>query len=154
MAERMKFSKAFPEGVHALLSLGTVIEGSGLEPALMELVKVRASQMNACAFCIDMHTKNARALGESEMRLYALDAWRETPFFTMRERAALAWTEVVTNIQHGHASDEEYQAARREFGEGELARLTMVIGQINLWNRVQIAFRAEPGIYKATKAGN
>jgi alkylhydroperoxidase family enzyme len=95
-----------------------------------------------------MHTKDARAAGETEQRLYTLPAWRETPFFTPRERAALAWTEAVTNIQEAHASDEEYEHVRREFSESELVRLTLAIAQINVWNRIAIAFRAEPGIYQ------
>jgi alkylhydroperoxidase family enzyme len=104
--------------------------------------------LNGCAYCIDMHTKDARAAGETEQRLYALSAWRETPFFSPRERAALAWTEAITNIQQGHASDEAYEEARREFDEGELVRLTLAITQINTWNRIAIAFRAEAGTYQ------
>ncbi len=148
MFERLKYARAFPEGIHALLALGNVIKASGLEPSLMELVKVRASQMNGCAYCLDMHSKDARAAGETEQRLYALSAWRETSFFTPRERAALAWTEALTNIQQGHASDEVYEEARTQFDEAELVKLTFVITQINSWNRIAIAFRAEPGIYQ------
>jgi AhpD family alkylhydroperoxidase len=148
MTERLKYAKAFPEGIHALLNLGKVIGGSGLEPSLVELVKTRASQLNGCAYCIDMHTKDARAAGETEQRLYGLSAWRETPFFSARERAALAWTEALTNIQQGHASDEVYEEARSQFDEGELVRLTLAITQINAWNRIAIAFRAEPGSYQ------
>src|SRR5271166_1547999 len=105
MAERLKYAKAFPEGIHAVLNVEKAIHSSGLEPSLLELVKMRASQLNGCAYCLDMHSKDARAAGETEQRLYSLPAWRETPFFTSRERAALAWTEAVTNIQEGHASD-------------------------------------------------
>jgi AhpD family alkylhydroperoxidase len=130
MPQRLRYGKAFPEGLHALFELGKVINESGLEPALVELVKTRASQMNKCAYCIDMHTKDARAAGETEQRLYALSAWRETSFYTPRERAALAWTEAITNIQEGHASDEVYQEVRQEFSEAELVRLTMAITQI------------------------
>jgi len=148
MPERLNYAKAFPEGIHALRMLEKTIRDSGLEPSLIELVKTRASQLNGCAYCIDMHTKDARAAGETEQRLYALSAWRETPFFTPRERAALAWTEAVTNIQQGHASDEVYEEARREFDEPSLMRLTMAITQINTWNRIAIAFRAEPGTYQ------
>lgn len=118
---------------------------------LRELVRIRASQLNGCAFCIDMHTRDARAAGETEQRLYALSAWRETPFFTPRERAALAWTEAITNIQEGHASDSAYEEVRREFDEPELVKLTLAIAQINTWNRIAIAFRAEPGIYQPAK---
>jgi len=148
VAERLNFSKAFPEGIHAVLALGKTISASGLEPSLLELVKTRASQLNGCAYCIDMHTKDARALGETEQRLYALSAWRETPFFTPRERAALAWTEAITNIQHGHASDQAYADVRQEFDEAELVKLTLAITQINTWNRVAIAFRTEPDSYQ------
>ncbi|MGD0892529.1 MAG: carboxymuconolactone decarboxylase family protein [Terracidiphilus sp.] len=148
MAVRLNYGKAFPEGVHALLSLGKAIAASGLEPGLVELVKIRASQINGCAYCIDMHTKDARALGETEQRIYGLSAWHETPFFTPRERAALAWTEALTNIQQGRASDEVYEAVRPAFTEEELAQLTMAIVYINSWNRVAIAFRAEPGSYQ------
>lgn len=155
MSERMRYAKAFPEGTHALIALERVISGSGLEASLLELVKTRASQMNGCSFCIDMHTKDARAAGETEQRLYALSAWRETPFFTARERAALAWTEAITNIQQGHASDEAYAQARAEFDEVELVKLTFAIAQINTWNRIAIASRVEPGHYQpaGTKAG-
>lgn len=147
MAERLKYAKAFPEGTHALLNLEKTIRASGLEPSLLELIKTRASQMNGCAYCIDMHTLDARAAGETEQRLYGLSAWRDTPFFSSRERAALAWTEAITNIQQGHASDEAYKEVRREFSEKELVRLTMAIAQINTWNRISIAFKVEPGHY-------
>jgi AhpD family alkylhydroperoxidase len=148
MPERLNYAKAFPEGVHAVLGVEKAVRASGLEPSLLELVKTRASQLNGCAYCIDMHTKDARAAGETEQRLYALSAWRETPFFTPRERAALAWTEAITNIQQGHAADEVYQEVRREFDEPALVRLTLAITQINTWNRMAIAFRAEPGSYQ------
>jgi AhpD family alkylhydroperoxidase len=148
MAARLNYAKAFPEGIHALLNLERVIATSGLELPLLELVKTRASQLNGCAYCIDMHTKDARLGGETEQRLYALSAWRETPFFTPRERAALAWTEALTNIQQGHASDEVYEEVRPAFTEEELVSLTLAIAQINLWNRLAIAFRAEPGTYQ------
>jgi len=151
MAERLNYAKAFPEGVHAVLGVEKAVRESGLEPSLLELVKTRASQLNGCAYCIDMHTKDARAAGETEQRLYALSAWRETPFFTPRERAALAWTEAITNIQQGHAADAVYEEVRREFDEAALVRLTLAIAQINTWNRIAIAFRAEPGIYQPAK---
>src|SRR5262249_9166403 len=120
--------------------------------SLLELVKVRASQINGCAYCIDMHTKDARANGESEQRLYALSAWRETPFFTDRERAALAWTESVTLIGDGHAPDEGYEEVRGHFTEKELVPLTMAIVTINGWNRLAIGFRAVPGSYQPKEA--
>jgi AhpD family alkylhydroperoxidase len=150
MAERLNYAKAYPEGIHALLNLDKTIRSSGLESSLLELVKTRASQLNGCAYCIDMHTKDALAAGETEQRLFALSAWRETPFFTSRERAALAWTEALTNIRHGHAPDDVYEQARREFDEPQLVRLTLAITQINAWNRIAIAFRAEPGTYHPT----
>jgi AhpD family alkylhydroperoxidase len=148
MAERLNCAKAFPEGIHALLNLGKVINAGGLEASLLESVKTRASQLNGCAYCLDMHTKDALAAGETEQRLYALSAWRETPFFSPRERAALAWTEAITNIQQGHASDETYAEVRREFDETDLAKLTLAIAQINTWNRIAIAFRVEAGTYQ------
>lgn len=148
MSARLNYANAFPDGVHAMLQLERAIRGAGLEASLLELVKTRASQINGCAFCIDMHTKDARAAGETEQRLYALSAWRETPFFTPRERAALAWTEALTNIQQGHASDAVYEEALKEFGEADLVKLTLAITQINAWNRIAIAFRAEPGHYQ------
>lgn len=148
MAERLKYGKAFPEGVHALMNLGKTIAGSGLERSLLALVYTRASQLNGCAYCIDMHTKDARAAGETEQRLFALSAWRETPFFTPRERSALAWTEAITNIQQGHAPNFVYAEAQREFDEPELTKLTLAITYINAWNRISIAFRAEAGTYQ------
>ncbi|HTZ88713.1 MAG TPA: carboxymuconolactone decarboxylase family protein [Alloacidobacterium sp.] len=148
METRLDYQKAFPEGVKGMLHLENIIHRSGLEPLLYELVKIRASQMNGCAFCIDMHTKDARANGETEQRIYALSAWHEAPFFTERERAALAWTEAITNIQNGHASEDVYAQVRLQFSEEELAKLTFAITQINSWNRIAIAFRPEVGGYQ------
>ncbi len=128
--------------------LENYVHQSGLEPSLLDLVKVRASQINGCAYCIDMHTKDARARGETEQRLYELDAWRETPFYTDRERAALAWTEAITLIGEGHAPDEVYEQAREQFGEKELVDLTLAIVAINGWNRLAIGFRSVPGTYQ------
>jgi AhpD family alkylhydroperoxidase len=145
---RLNYASAFPEGLNAVLQLEKVIRASGLERSLLELVKIRASQLNGCAYCLDMHTKDARRAGESEQRIYALSAWRETPFFTTRERAALAWTEAITDIQRGHASDADYEAARGELGEADLVKLTLAITQINTWNRIAIAFRSDPGSYQ------
>jgi AhpD family alkylhydroperoxidase len=147
MAARLSYGKAFPEGIHALLALGKTINDSGLEPKLLHLIFTRASQMNGCAYCIDMHTQDARALGETEQRLYGLTAWRETPFYTPRERAALAWTEAITNIQQGHAPDAEFQEAHREFGDADLVKLTLAISYINVWNRIALGFKSEPGTY-------
>ncbi len=124
-------------------------QSSGLEPSLRELVKTRASQLNGCAYCIDMHTKDARAAGETEQRLYALDAWRETPFYTDRERAALEWTEAITLISEDHAPDELFVRVRQFFSEEEMVNLTLAIASINSWNRLMIAFRAVPGTYQS-----
>jgi AhpD family alkylhydroperoxidase len=148
MQTRLDYQAAFPEGVQAMLHLEAAIRRSGLEAPLMELVKFRASQMNGCAFCLDMHSKDARAHGETEQRLYGLSAWREAPFYTDRERAALAWTEAITNIQQGHAADKVYAEVRQQFNEQELAKLTFAITQINSWNRIAIAFRPEVGGYQ------
>jgi AhpD family alkylhydroperoxidase len=131
-----------------MLAIEAYTRHCGLEPALLDLVKVRASQLNGCAFCIDMHTKEARAHGETEQRLYELDAWRETPFYSERERAALAWTEAVTMIADEHVPDAVYEATRRHFTEKELTDLTLAIAVINSWNRLNISFRAVPGTYE------
>ncbi|HEX3438557.1 MAG TPA: carboxymuconolactone decarboxylase family protein [Pseudacidobacterium sp.] len=151
MEQRLDYPKAFPEAYQGMLHLEAIIRRSGLDPALYELVKIRASQLNGCAFCLDMHTKDARAHGETEQRIYALSAWREAPFFTERERAALGWTEAVTNIQQGHASEEVYAQTRLQFSEEEIVKLTYAITQINSWNRIAIAFRPEVGGYQPAK---
>lgn len=129
------------------------VKSSGLEPALLELVKLRASQINSCAYCIDMHTKDARAHGETEQRLYALSAWREAPFYTERERAALAWTEAVTKVFDEHVPDDVYELARKQFTEKELVDLTLAIIAINGWNRLAISFRTVPGSYQPAANG-
>ena len=123
------------------------VRESGLERSLLELVKLRASQINGCAYCLDMHWKDARARGESEQRLYGLDAWRETSYYTERERAALAWTEAVTQIADNHVPDELYKQVRQHFSE-ELVNLTLAVIAINGWNRLAISFRTEPGTYQ------
>jgi AhpD family alkylhydroperoxidase len=148
MKPRLDGPKVAPKAFHAMLGLEKFVAGCGLERKLIELVKVRASQMNGCAYCIDLHTKDARANGETEQRLYALNAWRETPFFTDRERAALEWTETVTAIGESHAPDPVYDAVRQHFSEEELVNLTLAIVTINGWNRLSIAFRAVPGEYQ------
>ena len=149
MRPRLGAQKVAPADYQARLALEThVRKSSRLEPSLLELVRLRASQINGCAYCIDMHTKDARAEGETEQRLYALTAWRETPFFTDRERAALAWTEAITLIHQGHAPDQAYEEARERFTEEELVNLTMAIVTINGWNRLAIGFRAVPGEYQ------
>ncbi len=133
--------------------LETYTKQCGLERSLLELVKTRASQINGCAYCIDMHTKDARANGESEQRLYALFAWRETPFFTERELAALAWTEAVTRVADTQVPDEVYELAREHFNENELVDLTLAIVAINGWNRLSVAFRTVPGTYQSPTNG-
>jgi AhpD family alkylhydroperoxidase len=124
------------------------VHGSGLERSLYELVKTRASQINGCAYCIDMHTKDARKAGETEQRLYTLSAWRETPFYSDRERAALAWTEALTLITENEVPDSLYEATREHFNEQEIVALTMAIVAINGWNRLAIGFRTVPGTYE------
>jgi AhpD family alkylhydroperoxidase len=131
-----------------MYSLQKYVEECGLESSLLELVKTRASQINGCAFCIDMHTKDARANGETEQRLYALNAWRETPFYTDRERAALAWTEAVTLISEGHVPEDVFEQARAQFTDEELVNLTTAVVAINGWNRLSIAFRVPAGTYQ------
>jgi AhpD family alkylhydroperoxidase len=138
----------FQRVMTSLYGLGRYVEQCGLEPALLELVKLRASQINGCAMCIDMHTKDARAHGETEQRLYLLDAWRETPFYTDRERAALLWTEAVTDIARDRVPDEVYEAVRPWFSEAELVDLTMAVVAINSWNRFNVALRTVPGGYQ------
>lgn len=147
MEQRLDYAKTAPEALKAMLGLQQYVENSGLEHPLMELVKMRASQINGCAFCLDMHSKDARAAGETEQRLYALNAWRETPFYTERERAALAWTEALTRIRKG-VSDELYAEARKHFSEKEIVDLSLCVIAINGWNRLAIPFRAKAGSYQ------
>jgi AhpD family alkylhydroperoxidase len=148
MQSRIEYEKAAPDVMTAMLGLEAAVRRSGLEPSLLELVRLRASQINGCAYCVDMHTKDARAHGETEQRLYTVVAWRETPFFTDRERAALAWTEAVTNVSHGHVPDDVYELARARFGEKELVDRTLAVVAINGWNRLAIGFRTVPGTYQ------
>jgi AhpD family alkylhydroperoxidase len=158
MNKRIEWFQAAPQLGQALLKFQEVVNDGGLEPAMLELVKMRASQLNGCAFCLDMHSKEARAAGESEQRLYLLDAWREAEhLYSARERAALAWTEAVTTVCDSHVPDESYREARAQFSEVELVYLTLAIAQINTWNRLNVAFRTEagsyrPGMFKRTKA--
>jgi len=147
----MNYYQAAPGVVTAMRSLDSYISECGLDAPLLNLVKIRASQLNGCAYCIDMHTKDARADGETEQRLYALDAWREAPFYTERERAALAWAEAVTHISQGHVPDELYKDVSRHFGQKELADLTLAVVAINGWNRLAISFRSKPGVYQPKK---
>jgi len=132
----------------AMLALEAAVDESGLERRLIDLVKVRGSQINGCAYCIDMHTKDARAAGETEQRLYALDAWRETPFFSDRERAALEWTESITHLAETHVPDEVYERVQQQFSETDLVSLTLAAVTINAWNRFAVAFRAPAGTYQ------
>ena len=148
MSARLNYGAVAAGAQKAMLGLETYVRNSGLEKSLYELVKLRASYINGCAYCVDMHTKDARALGETEQRLYALPVWRETPFFTPRERAALAWCETVTLLAETGVPDEEYEAVRKHFTEEELVNLTMAIVVINGWNRLAVPFRTEPGSYK------
>jgi AhpD family alkylhydroperoxidase len=148
LADRINYAAVAPDGMVAMRQLQRHVDGSTLEPVLLELVKTRASQINGCAYCVDMHTKDARVGGETEQRLYALPVWRDTPFYTARERAALSWTEAVTLIAQGPVSDEIYEEARRHFSERELIELTMAIVAINGWNRLSVAFRRVPGSYQ------
>jgi len=148
MQQRIDALKAAPDAYKAMVSLENYLRQSGLESSLLNLVRMRASQINGCAYCIDMHSKDARAAGETEQRLYELDAWRETPFYSDRERAALAWTEAVTLVNQGHVPDEVYEMAREQFSEKELVDLTVAVVQINAWNRFAISFRSVPGTYK------
>lgn len=145
---RLDYRKVSPEGLAAFGRLETYVRGSGLETSLLELVRTRASQINGCAYCLDMHTKDARAEGETEQRLYALSAWRETPFFSGRERAALAFTEAVTRIADAHVGDEVYADAVRHFDDKELADLMLAIVAINGWNRLAITFQNTVGDYR------
>ena len=131
-----------------MLGLEDYVRSTGIEPNLLHLVRLRASYLNGCAYCVDMHTKDARAGGETEQRLYAVPVWRDTPFFTPRERAALSWTEAVTELGREGVTDEAYAAARAHFDEADLVRLTMAIVAINGWNRLSIAFRSEVGGYQ------
>lgn len=142
---------ASPAAFQAMLVFEKFVQGCGIDPTLLELIKTRTSQINGCAYCLDMHTKDARAHGETEQRLYALNAWRETPFYTERERAALAWTESVTLVAQSQVPDDVYEEARKHFDETELVNLTAAVVAINGWNRFAISFRAVPGAYQAPK---
>jgi AhpD family alkylhydroperoxidase len=148
MEPRISFYKAAPGVIKAMRGIEEYIHSTTLEGPLIELVKMRASQINGCAYCLDMHSKDARAAGETEQRLYSLPAWRESPFYTDRERAALEWTEALTLIADTHAPDVVYEQVRVHFDEEELVNLTLVITSINSWNRFAIGFRAEPGTYQ------
>ncbi len=148
MKERLNYQKVAPEALKPMLELEKYVATSGLDRSLYELVKTRASQINGCAYCLDMHTKDARKSGETEQRLYVLSAWRETSFYTPKERAALAWTEAVTQISENGVSEELFKATSQHFEEKELVALTMAIVAINGWNRLAISFGTVPGSYE------
>lgn len=145
--KRLDYNETDPHAIKGMLELEKYVANSGLESSLYELVKLRASQINGCAYCIDMHSKDARKAGETEQRLYALSAWRETSFYSERERAAFAWTEEMTLISENHLSDSLYEEVQKHFSEKEHLALSMAIVAINGWNRLAIGFRKEPGSY-------
>jgi len=148
MEQRIDYRRVANGVYEAMLGLEKYLHQCGLEESLLLLVKLRASQINGCAYCIDMHWKDLRSIGENEQRLYGLDAWEESPYYTDRERAAFAWTEAVTNIQEGHVPDEVYERARKHYSAKALADLTLAITTINAWNRLAIAARTVPGTYQ------
>lgn len=151
MQPRFAYGKLSPGAYQAMFALEKYLGQCGLEEGLLHLIKLRVSQINGCAYCLDMHWKDLRALGENEQRLYSLDAWRECPYYTDRERAALAWAEALTLITQGHASDAVYEEARAPFTEKEFSDLTFIITTINAWNRLAISGRTMPGTYQSTK---
>jgi AhpD family alkylhydroperoxidase len=151
MQARINYLRVARGGYEAMLGLEKYLHQCGLEQNLLDLVKLRVSQINGCAFCIDMHWKDLRSLGESEQRLYGLDAWEESPYYTERERAALKWAEAVTNVREHHVPDDVYEEAGKQFSDKELADLTLAVAAINAWNRLSIAARTEPGHYQPAK---
>lgn len=148
---RIDYGKLNPNAIESMMSLQHYVDKSTLPENMLELVRMRASQLNGCAYCLDMHSKDARSAGESEQRLYLLDAWREAPFYTDKERAALAWTEAVTLVSRSHVPDKVYDEVRKYFTEKEIVELTMAIITINNWNRLSISMRHVPGTYDPTK---
>ena len=148
MEPRLKYGQVAPAAIHAMSALESYVRESGLERSLLELVKIRASQINGCAYCLDMHTKDARANGETEQRIYTLSAWRETPFFSDRERAALLWAETLTTLSQNDVSDEVFEAVHVHFSDEEMVDLTMAIIAINGWNRLSVGFGSVPGTYQ------
>lgn len=147
MEPRLNYGRVAPGVRDAMMSLKKYVRSSGLEESLLHLIEIRASQLNGCAWCVDMHTKDARATGETEQRVYMLSAWREAPFYSDRERAALEWTEAVTLVAQSHVPDDVYREARKHFSEKELVDLTLAIVAINGWNRLNVAFRTVAGNY-------
>ncbi len=155
MRPRFNYAKSAPGVYDAMDALDTYLAGCSIEAPLLHLIRLRASQLNGCAYCIDMHWKDLRALGEAEQRLYGLDAWQESPYYSERERAALAWTEAVTCVAEGHVPDAVHEEVRRHLDERELSDLTLAVATINAWNRLSIASRLAPGNYRSplTPAG-
>ena len=151
MQARINYIKVAPGAFKAMSGLEEYLHQSGLEAPLLHLIKMRASQINGCAYCLDMHSKDLRAIGETEQRIYGLDAWEEAPYYTDRERTAFAWTEAVTRVTDGHVPDHVYEEVRPHFTEKELADLTLAVAAINAWNRLAIAGRAVPGSYQPAK---
>ncbi len=152
MEARVNYAKVAPGVYEAMLGVATYLRKSGLDESLVDLVCLRASQINGCAYCIDMHWKDLKAAGETDQRLYGLDAWDESPYYSDRERAALAWTDSVTNLRDGHVPDEVYERVRQVFTEKELADLTFAIAAINSWNRLNIAARTPAGTYRPARS--
>jgi AhpD family alkylhydroperoxidase len=147
MKARIDVMHVSPSIIHAMLGLERQVQKAGLDSKLLDLVRMRASQINGCAYCLDMHSKDARANGETEQRLYGLSAWRETPYYSARERAALDWTEALTLVAESHVPDDVYERVRKQFSEDELAHLSLAIVAINGWNRLNVAARTVPGDY-------
>ena len=147
MKPRISLMNVSPAIIHAMLGLEKQVSKAGLDSKLLDLVRMRASQINGCAYCLDMHSKEARAAGETEQRLYGLNAWREAPYYSARERAALEWTEALTLVTEAHVPDDVYERVRQEFSENELAHLSLAIVAINGWNRLNVAARTVPGDY-------
>jgi AhpD family alkylhydroperoxidase len=148
MKPRINFMQVSSKALQSLLGINAVIEEGGLDEKLLHLIELRASQINGCAYCIDMHSKDARAAGDTEQRLYGLNAWRESPYYTDRERAALEWTEAVTLVSSTGVPDSAYEAVRAQFSEKEIAFLTLAVSMINTWNRLNVALRTVPGDYR------
>jgi AhpD family alkylhydroperoxidase len=147
MKARIDLMHVNPGVIHAMLGLERQVQKAGLDRKLLDLVRMRASQINGCAYCLDMHSKDARANGETEQRLYGLEAWRETPYYSTRERAALEWTEALTLVSETHVPDDVYERVRAQFSEDELAHLSLAVVAINGWNRMNVAARTVPGDY-------
>jgi len=150
--QRYSHAKVAPNALQPMLGLEPYLHQCGLEESLLDLIKLRASQINGCAYCLDMHWKDLKSIGEPDHRLYELDAWEETSFYTDRERAALAWTEAVTKVAETHVPDAVYEEVRNHFSEKELADLTLAIATINAWNRLNVAARTDAGTYQVPKA--